>query len=85
MTKNTVRKTTSVHEKTVQEAHVHAAKHARKRPRAKAGNKNTRITTIKVDERVMKTAKQLAKGDASRIKIIDATTVIVANPKMKVS
>jgi len=83
MTKNTVRKTTGVHESTVKDAAKHAANAPKKRARAKAANKNTRITYTKVDDRVLKAAKKLARGDLSRLKIIDATTVVVANPKMK--
>jgi len=84
MTKNSVRKTTSVHEKTVKDAAKHAADRAsKKKARAKASNKNTRVTYTKVDERVLSTAKKLARGDLSRLKIIDATTVVVVNPKMK--
>jgi hypothetical protein len=38
-----------------------------------------RVEVVRVDHRVMKTALQIAKGDASRLRIISATEVEVRN------
>lgn len=76
-----VRRDASLHESTVKKAATLAGAHAKK-PRGKAANKNTRVRVQKVDPRVMKTAKKLAGGDVSRLKIINTTTVVVTNPRV---
>lgn len=79
-------KNTRVHEKTVQKVakgEVKKPRHTRRKTaqdRIRMTQKGTgRVVIVKVDPRVMKEARRLAKGDMSRIQIKDETTVIVKN------
>lgn len=58
--------------------HKHAAAKA-KVSRKGSARKRTTATVIKVDPKVLAMAKRLAGGDLSRLRIIDAHTVVVLN------
>jgi hypothetical protein len=77
----------TLHESTVKDAEKHANRNTtasksskRKRTNTKHRNASTPVTQQTVDRRVWKKANELAHGDKRRIKIINATEVIVLNP-----
>lgn len=72
-------RTASLHESTVQRADALIGAHRKPRTRAAARTPKG-MTHIIVDPRVMAAAKRLAKGDLTRLEIVDAETVIIHNP-----
>lgn len=73
--------TASLHETTVQNAA--ALTGAFKSKRARKARTPKGMTHIIVDPRVMAEAKRLARGDLSRLEIVDAETVIVHNARKR--
>lgn len=73
--------TANLHETTVQNAASLTGAFAPKRTRKPRTPKG--LTHIIVDPRVMAEAKRLARGDLTRLEIIDAETVIVHNPRKR--
>lgn len=72
-----VHDTARLHHKTVSEHQQHIVRKARK-----PGMKQA-IESMKVDQRVWKTAMRLAKGDATRIVVRSETEVVVVNQSKK--
>ena len=70
----------SLHESTVKAAEKHEGAFSVPQRRS-AGSRSSRVSRATVDPRVMVAAKKLARGDLSRLRIIDATTVVVENPR----
>jgi hypothetical protein len=52
---------------------------ANRKPRRKPQRKAEPVTVTRVDPQVMAQALDMANGDASRLRVIDANTVIVKN------
>jgi hypothetical protein len=65
----------SLHEKTVQR--VAELEQPRRRRVTTSTRRTINSYTVKVDERVMATARRIANGDMTRIKIVNAEEVIV--------
>lgn len=74
-------KVARVHESTVSKAQKHAEEAGKRMAKrsTRKGRRSSPVREVKVDPRVWKEAMLLAGGDATRIKVIDATNVIVEN------
>ena len=66
----------ALHERTVQKVAADAI-NLPKRTRAKATRRAITTRTVRVDQRVMAVARELAGGDMSRIRIVHELEVIV--------